>query len=167
MMTQSGLQAAYGGYTDKVPRSPFRQPDPKQKALGKAPGPLLLLGIYGLAVVVGIVTGLMLPMGWLRLSVVGVASAVAFLVLLLQGQFGFPIADSIAQENVALAKQYEEQKVGALTRGPPVLVLHHTWWYYGAFALPVAALIVVVAEVLLNRRKTKKPNESLQTTGPV
>jgi formylglycine-generating enzyme required for sulfatase activity len=148
VITQSGLQAAYGGWTASTPLEGYRHlrpPDPNQANQNEPRAPLMI--VYGAAIVLGIVAGLLLRLGRFRRVVVGAAAMAAVGVLFLQARAGFPIADSIvAKANAAEVQRYDDQENDSLTRGPSVFVVHYTVWYYWSFALPLAALAIVVAE---------------------
>jgi hypothetical protein len=164
VLIQSGLQAAAGGYNDKVAPNPFRPPDPSQKALQKPPEPMPLLVVYGTLLFIGTIAGLVRKAGRLRSSSLVLCSSAAFLVLLFQAQRGFTIENSLPVENAALKKQFEEsQKRGQsrMTEGPPVLNVYFTRWYYASFFFtPFATFTAVLEWGLQSRRKTLPAKET-------
>jgi formylglycine-generating enzyme required for sulfatase activity len=146
---QSGIQAAYGGGMSLIPKPPGAQ-DPKQAVPDVPRAPLMT--VYGLAIVAGIFVGFALRLSRLRRALVGLTAFAALTALVLQTRSGFPIAESIAKENIALADQYDnENSDSPLTRGPATLVMYYTLCLYGAFALPIVVVAVVVAEGLCRR----------------
>jgi formylglycine-generating enzyme required for sulfatase activity len=153
VITQSGLQAAYGGWTASMPLDVYSHlapPDPKRPSQNEPRAPLMI--VYGAAIALGIAAGLLLRLGRLRRVAVGAAAIAAVAVLFLQARAGFPIADSIvAKANAAEVQRYDDQENGSLTRGPSVFVLQYTVWFYWSFAPPLAALAVVVAEGFFRR----------------
>jgi hypothetical protein len=152
LITQSGFQAACGTYTEKVPSSPFRPPDPNQHLLQQTPAPNLLLLVYGLLLIVAIAVSVVLRHGHLRSALTVLCSGAAFLVLLVQAQRGFSIENSLPIENAAL-KEHFESKRSMLIEGTPVLSVNFTSWYYASFFFPPLAVVTALLEWRLSDRK--------------
>jgi hypothetical protein len=159
VVTQTGLQAALGTCDDDNLRNPFREAEremsgyPKEPVFKYPPEPIPLLALFCVLIVWGIGAGLVLRPGSTRTLVLLPVTAAAFMVLMVQMQSDFPIADSIAAENLAM--QRDPRKwwwPGSPYEGPPVFVLRYTCWYYGTAVLSACAVLAVVADWLMNRK---------------
>jgi hypothetical protein len=160
-VTQSGLQTAFGDYTDKMEElgTGLGYQKGSNKSLASPPRPAFYVAAYGAMIVLGIAAGVLLKACRLRATVLAVSSITALLLLLAQSYIGFPIADLVPAENVRWQQFYEREKDKALTRGPPVLILSFTWWYYGAFVAPATAAVTAVLECLIRRPRTDNSRE--------
>lgn len=107
-----------------------------------------LLMTYGIMIGVGILGGILLPVGRRRAALLVVISGISLAVLTMQSSEGFPIRQWVAAENKALQRVHEEYE-GRLFLVPPELKLIYTWWYFGAFALPGVVFMAALAECSL------------------
>jgi hypothetical protein len=139
---QTGLQAAYGGYT-----APYVTPQESKSAPQPRSAPLV--ADAGLAALIGVVGGLLLRRRLPRFPVLPACSLVAFLLLLAQSQGDLPIKAWVDAEN----RNPFLVRSGPPAPGPPELVLEYTCWYYAAIALPLAAALSSGADWLVNRRR--------------
>jgi hypothetical protein len=153
IIRQSGMQIATGHYEDRVPMLPSDYANTKEGALAKAPAHAPLVAVYGAAIALGVLAGLTLRPGWMRLVLLGVCCVGALCLLLVQTQNGFPLASSVAAENKALHADPQFAKKDSLLEGPPELMLQQTYWYYGALILPAAALFAAGLDWFVNRER--------------
>jgi hypothetical protein len=161
IVTQSGLQAMQGVYTDKQPK--FGPPDPNEKALSKACEGAPLVAGYGVLIAIGISTAIAFRRGHWRSLILIACSLGAFLLLFLQTRQGFPISDAVAFESNRLQQDPQFQKESPLMAGPPELTTHLTPFLFAALALPlVAALAAGLNWFLCRGVSVRKPPSGVE-----
>jgi hypothetical protein len=157
IMTQTGVQIAYGGHTNASILSDLPEggagagggisiSGQAKKDIAAAP----LMFVFFLAVVVAIATGFALAPGRLRLAVVGLFTGAAIVVLLLQALvLGFPLANEVAKE----IKNPATNQAGMLGDNAVTLFVRYTPSYWISWVVLVGALIPLVLEELLASKK--------------
>jgi hypothetical protein len=157
LVEQSGLQAAYGGYSEnpQLREGPFEsQRESAHEGALKKDGGVRWSGwmiVYPLLLAGGVVAGILVWKQPLRSAVLIGCSAAAGLVLLIQTRVGFPLEQAMPQPSP------EQIKVGDLLKieatAPKLLVVRYTEWFW----LSVAAVVVAAClEVWVLRQSTRR-----------
>jgi WD40 repeat protein len=154
--TQSGWQAALGGYTEASTLVDAATKDQSEKLFPTPPGPEPLLILCGLCVCAGLSAAVWLRPGRTRGLAVATAACVALGLLFWHDLAGFRIADRIGPANVKVAREFQEsRKIRASQNvrvddapftGPPTLELRDTLWYDGAFIALILGVLLGMAE---------------------
>jgi WD40 repeat protein len=161
--TQSGLQAAYGGYTDWSTWVLGAPPDPSRKPLLHPPGPAPLLALCFLCVAAALGAAAWMRPGRARGLAIAAAACTALALLFFHDLRGFEIAESLDPENARIAREYEESRKArerqngkgddAPFAGPPTLELRYTVWYRGAIVVLMLGVLSGMAELRSSRKK--------------
>jgi hypothetical protein len=142
---QSGLQAAYGGYTENLfvqearsGRATFSLPPGlrKQEVTVSKSGWMIL---YALVLIGGVAAGLAVRRQALRAVLLLACSAAAGAVLFIQARAGFPLEQAVPNNvtaGVSLGDVFRME-----TSTPTALQTHYTGWFW----LSVGTLAVAVA----------------------
>ena len=168
--SQSGLQACIGDYSEstlaineRLQRGNEVHFNPQEERLK----PAVLLILYGFLLLAGLIAGLAIPVGKIRLAVVASCTGVAFALLVAQVAVGFPIKEPVARANA-------RQQLNPMPPGFPVppagpfgpapvagnrLSVHFTavFWLAFLFTLgPVGGLLIEHLAVFAGKRKRKR-----------
>ena len=152
IVTETGLEAAYGGYTPSpetaaAARAQAAQGPPTKDALS----PSLLMCLYPPPLLIGVAFGVFAPMGGARRLVVGCSAACALCLLVMQTAVGFPVeagmrrgvAQSFAEEAARVRGEPPPPAADAAAAG---FVAVYTPWLWLSFAGDGAALFAVALE---------------------
>jgi hypothetical protein len=168
VVTQSGLQAVYGGFSrSRLFTVEEQQARLNQQKMGAAAnrervGAAPLLGVYIVLVVLAAVVGFALPCGVLRLVMVGVCSFAAAGLFLAQTIVGLPLVNEIRQQTDV---QQVQQKAPGERINPGFkggqddnvrIVADYTPVFFVALVSTFGSLVLVGVEgllLLLNRRQ--------------
>jgi hypothetical protein len=167
ILTQSGVQVSYGGYSKSGiladlpegdgmgPGGAKSQPGGAKKDIEAAP----LMFLFFVAVLAGIVIGFAMPPGRLRLILVGACVASAVIVLLLQAMIlGFPVANDVAKE----LKNPAPNQGGMMGDNAVTMFVRYTPAYWITWVVLIGSLVPLVLEELLapKQRLAGSPPES-------
>jgi hypothetical protein len=170
--SQSGLQACWGGYSvinvndQGFGRRPVNPPAANVANPKVASAPLMV--IFILLVLLGLIFGLALPIGWFRFSMVAGCSGLAILLLLIQIGTGFPFAKSAREVQDQQRMQQNNVRLGQPQFGnaplPPLqagqrLEVHTTPWLWLALLflfLPIGLLFVENYGVFPDRYRSRR-----------
>lgn len=154
---QTGWNVAWGTYENKAKTSLLKPVDPNEKYLSKEPEGCPMVATYALLVIIGIIAGLQLREGLLRLATLVSGSLVAAALLLLQAQRGFPIAESVSELNDLMQRDPTFMANDSLVKGPPHAVLQVTSWFYAAVVVPCLAALAAGLDWLVRRNPRQLP----------
>lgn len=100
--SQSGLQASIGTYSESavaMNERLQRRNEPLFNPQDEHVRPAVLLMAYGILLLAGLIAGLVIPVGKVRLIILAICSGVAFSLLAIQVAVGFPIYEPVARAN--------------------------------------------------------------------
>jgi hypothetical protein len=175
IVSQSGLQACFGGYSEgAMLNDPGMRNGPRvqrDRSQIKA-APLMI--VYGVAILAGLIAALALPVGLVRMGIVGTCAVAGFLLAIGQLIVGFPIAAEVAKAN---AEQMRNNPIingnpipldpfnpagaplGINKGGPPMIMTVETspWYWLNLFLLagPIGGLFLEHLVVFAGRRRRR------------
>jgi hypothetical protein len=151
LVEQSGLQAAYGGYTETPTFRTERERRPAQNAPADLPGaPLMVL--YGLCLAGGLFCGIAVRRRPLRLAGQVGTSALALVLLYLQAHRGFPLELAVTSPPVREATA--EVLLRGLLGQSGLVEVRYTAWFWLTVAAVAASLLAALAEGAREARKS-------------
>jgi hypothetical protein len=168
--SQSGLQACIGDYSESTlainerlqkgnELLPFNPQEERLK-------PAVLLIIYALLLLAGLIAGLAIPVGKIRLAALASCAGLAFSLLVAQVAVGFPIKEPVARANVR--QQQNPMPPGIIMPpgpfGPAPVAGHRltteytaVFWLAFLFTLgPVGGLLIEHLAVFKPRRRRER-----------
>ncbi len=164
LITQSGYQAAYGGYSvdpliesagrqaqhqmewqihpDDIPRLRAQQ---EQNKMQVSPAPLMIL--FPLLVGSAIVAGFCLPLGNARLTIMGSCVIAALMAFVAQVATGFPLEKAVA-DSVTRTSSNPGVNFGATTVAALLFKTSCTPWAWICLTLLICSGAILVAETI-------------------
>jgi hypothetical protein len=151
LVEQSGLQAAYGGYTENPTFRTERERRPAQNADESLPGaPLMVL--YGLCITGGLLCGIAVHRRILRLAGLVGSSAAALALLYLQAHRGFPLEQAVTSPSV---RDVTTEVLLRSVLGKSGLVeVRYAGWFWLTVAAVVTSLLAALAECTRGAKKS-------------
>jgi hypothetical protein len=145
LVEQSGLQAAYGGYTESPTFRTERARRPAQNAPAEEslPGaPLMVL--YGLCLTGGLLCGITVRRRLLRLAGLVGSSALALVLLYLQAHRGFPLEQAVTSPSIRDATA--EALLRSVVGQSGLVEVRYTVWFWLTVAAVAASLLAALVE---------------------
>jgi hypothetical protein len=156
LVEQSGLQAAYGSYSENpiLQTAPFetQRKAAQERILAKdgAVARSLWMALYALFLVTGIFAGCLVWNHRLRSALLIGCSALAAVVLFIQVRVGFPLEQALP-ETVATQVSLG-QRVGIEISAPTLLETRYTGWFWLSIVAVLGSLVAAGTESWVRRK---------------